>query len=374
MPRLRDDHARALAAVRATAARNLPLEQLVRALLQPLERAIGWDGYRLFAVDPETLLINRLLGASDDDRSARLEWLQHIYLDDRTLPYLQLPALMRSGLRSAAFLPRQDQSWGYLPAMFQGVEPERHWEYYFESQNPVGGVLQTVFEANSRKVAILQVNRRDPGTYFSPHDVQLMRLAGPIVGPALSSALNRERAIAAIEADRPSGVLILGKDRSISLSTPAAEEWLDHLRAAERDTSQTLPTALWSVTRGFALEHMPLLRMSAETAKGSVMLEASSGGDGTIVVIVSAQASAPRQEPPLHWGLTAQQSQIVMQVIAGATNQEIAQRLYLSVNTVEWHLRKIFRSLDVSSRSQLQSRYFREVGLGSYAEPLGLTK
>ena len=130
-----------------------------------------------------------------------------------------------------------------------------------------------------------------------------------------------------------------------------------------------LPTAIWSVTKGFALQNEPFLHVSAETASGPVLLEASAGGDGTIVVILSPHSRTPRQEPPRQWGLTAQQSQIVMQVIAGATNQEIARRLFLSVNTVEWHLRKIFRALDVSSRTQLQSRYFREVGLASYAEP-----
>ena len=187
MPRLRDDHARALRRCVRRRRERCRCDQLIRALLHPLERAIGWDGYRLFGVDPDTLLINRLLAASDDDQEARLEWLQHVYLDDRTLPYLQVPDLMRSGLRSAAFLPRQDQSWGYPAAMLQNVDPRRHWEYYFESQNPVGGVLQAVIEANGRKIAILQVNRREPGRYFSASDVQLLRLAGPIVGQALNS-------------------------------------------------------------------------------------------------------------------------------------------------------------------------------------------
>jgi DNA-binding NarL/FixJ family response regulator len=56
-------------------------------------------------------------------------------------------------------------------------------------------------------------------------------------------------------------------------------------------------------------------------------------------------------------GLTAQQVQIATLVAEGATNREIAARMFVSTRTVDYHLRRIFQSLGITSRAELIRRF-----------------
>ena len=55
--------------------------------------------------------------------------------------------------------------------------------------------------------------------------------------------------------------------------------------------------------------------------------------------------------------LTPQELQVALIVARGATNREAGAALFLTPKTVEFHLAKIYRKLDLRSRTELAHRF-----------------
>jgi DNA-binding NarL/FixJ family response regulator len=65
--------------------------------------------------------------------------------------------------------------------------------------------------------------------------------------------------------------------------------------------------------------------------------------------------------------LTPQELQIALVVANGATNKEAGAALFLSPKTIESHLSRIYRKLDVRSRTELVRRLAREGAIADLA-------
>jgi DNA-binding CsgD family transcriptional regulator len=60
-----------------------------------------------------------------------------------------------------------------------------------------------------------------------------------------------------------------------------------------------------------------------------------------------------RWPTPSPTGLTPTETQIAELVGEGRTNREVAEALFVSIHTVEANLKRIYRKLDVRSRTEL---------------------
>jgi DNA-binding NarL/FixJ family response regulator len=98
--------------------------------------------------------------------------------------------------------------------------------------------------------------------------------------------------------------------------------------------------------------HADARRMSAESAARTLRLAGQCGGATTPAI-----RSAARPLP-----VTSREREIAALVAAGLSNREIAERLTLSIRTVEGHLYRACIKLDVADRDELAKIVWQDVG------------
>ncbi len=103
-------------------------------------------------------------------------------------------------------------------------------------------------------------------------------------------------------------------------------------------------------------------RRSPRRSRRTARIGASGLADRAHDELVAAGAR-PRRDRRLLSGresLTASEDRVAALAADGLTNREIAQRQFVTVKAVEWHLRNVYRKLDISSRDDLPTRSTRD--------------
>jgi NarL family two-component system response regulator LiaR len=91
----------------------------------------------------------------------------------------------------------------------------------------------------------------------------------------------------------------------------------------------------------------------SKTSTASELLDAiETVAGGEQVVLVSGRRTVDAGWPGQNWGLTARESEVLAMLTAGLRNREIADSLYVSVDTVKTHLRHIYRKLETNTRAR----------------------
>lgn len=128
--------------------------------------------------------------------------------------------------------------------------------------------------------------------------------------------------------------------RQPRVSSVAVYSWNMHRELVE--------AALRKGVRGY-------LSKSLEGAELVTALERVASGDQ--VVLPSSEVgrevtAAGRDWPGREHGLSARQAEVVSLITQGLSNTEIAERTYLSPNTVKSYIREAYRTMGVASRTQ----------------------
>jgi DNA-binding CsgD family transcriptional regulator len=194
----------------------------------------------------------------------------------------------------------------------------------------------------------------DLGTHILPDLVEAASRAGHRA--AATTALDRftERALAS---GTPLGLGLLARSRALLADDTAADGLYQEAGDLLARTSAAPQLARTYLLHGEWLRRQRRRRDARQQLRAAADLFETMGMDAfaqrarielrAIGDRISKRVGGPDNQ------LTPQESQIAQLVADGLANREIATRLFISPNTVEYHLQKVFRKLGIGSRTQL---------------------
>jgi DNA-binding CsgD family transcriptional regulator len=221
----------------------------------------------------------------------------------------------------------------------------------------------------------LALYRRD-GIRFSPSDVEIVRRLVPTRASQLARSMFRSRA-PGTPLD-PTSVLI-DEDGSIIDAPESARAWLEESRQSDSvdrvGMILTSLAALVRILRGKGTNHGHVqVRMRSNGGSWTTFVAESLGGSrlghAIPVIVMATESSQLLALQVAAFGLSDREAEVVGQVLRGLDTRAIADQLYISVLTVQDHLKSIFEKTEVHSRRELTVLLGRSLNTpGSIGQP-----
>ena len=353
-----------VASISQTCRSGLDPEALRGAILPRLRKAVPVDALWWALADPSTLLFTRAYREELPPDSGPY-FVDNEYLGDDVNKWTELAgqdAGVATLMRATRSKPAESARYRDI---FEPLGLEDELRAVLRVQDSCWGYLCLHREAS-----------RGGHAAFSPNEIRFIRRISPHVAEGIRSGLLRQ----ACERDSPStapGLVLIAGDGSISGMNQAAERWLDELHG---DWDGAGPPAEIAAIAALlrranpAAPALPRQRIRTRSGRWAVLhaswMDASPGGadgagrsagaeglhslEGSVAVIVE-EAAASDIAPiiMLAYGLTERERTITGFVCRGSSTRVIADRLHLSSDTVQDHLKSIFLRTGVHSRGEL---------------------
>lgn len=89
-----------------------------------------------------------------------------------------------------------------------------------------------------------------------------------------------------------------------------------------------------------------------EALTGDLQIDVMPGWGADVVVTLPLAPPAPLAGYIAAWNLAARELEVLQHLVAGHSNRSIASKLGISENTVKFHVRNLFKKIDVGSRTE----------------------
>jgi len=342
------------AAIARLCLEGLPALELFERAAVPLRSAVPYSAGCWKTVDPRTQLYTSF--GIEDGRTGTLAAARWRFIDNE---------LLETDYGKYHDLARRRVPVSTLHRETHG-EPGRSPRYrYLHRSLGFGAELRAVFRAGGASWGHIAMIRGENQPDFTDQEVAFVTRIGAHLGHGLREALLREAA--ASQPDRAPGMIVLDEDGSVRSVTDQARFWLEQF-PRDRGTGLQLPVAVHAVARravaqvrsGPAYASVQLISGKWLTVHAAPLHTDSP--DPTTVAVMLAPATPAELEPlrlALH-GLTPREREVARLLARGASNEGIAQALWISRYTAKDHVKAVYAKLRVGSRAELTARLFHE--------------